>query len=115
MSAHIRANFWLLILSIILCCVIYPGILLAIGQLAFHDKAQGSLITDVSGKVIGSRLIAQPFSSDEYFQPRPSSPSYNASASGATNWGANNYLLRDRVAKALGPIVKYASGDKKGQ
>src|SRR5215475_196181 len=115
MSAHIRANLWLLVLSILLCCFIYPLILLGIGQLFFHDQAQGSLITDASGKVIGSRLIAQPFTSDEYFQPRPSSPSYNASASGASNWGGNNYLLRDRVAKALGPIVKYASGDKKGQ
>ena len=73
MFAHIRANLWLLVLSIVLCCVLYPLILLAIGQTLFHDKAQGSLITDASGKVIGSRLIAQPFTSDEYFQPRPSS------------------------------------------
>ena len=115
MSAHIRANLWLLVLSIILCCIVYPLILLAIGQVFFHEKAQGSLITDANGKVVGSRLIAQPFTSDEYFQPRPSSASYNGAASGATNWSANNYLLRDRVAKTLGPIVKYASGEKKGQ
>ena len=102
MSAHIRANFWLLVLSILLCCVIYPGILLAIGQLAFHDKAQGSLSPTRMGKVIGSRLIAQPFTSDEYFQPRPSAASYNGAASGATNWARNNYLLRDRVAKRSG-------------
>ena len=41
--------------------------------------------------------------------------SFNAAASGATNWGANNYLLRDRVARILGPIVKYRSNPKKGQ
>src|SRR5262249_32821157 len=48
-------------------------------------------------------------------QPRPSAASYNGAASGASNWGANNPLLRDRVARQLGPIVKYRSGPKKGQ
>src|SRR5262249_7600982 len=54
----------------------------------------------------------------QYFQPRPSaagSSGYDASASGATNWGASNPLLRDRVAQALGPIVKFAGGPQKGQ
>ena len=62
------------------------------------------------GKPVGSRLIAQPFTADEYFQPRPSaaSPSYNAAASGPSNFAGNNYLLRDRVAQQLGPIVNYA-------
>jgi K+-transporting ATPase ATPase C chain len=83
----------------------------------FHDKAQGSLLTDVQGHPLGSQLIAQPFTADEYFQPRPSatSPAYNAAASGCSNLAGNNYLLRDRVARQLGPIVKYQSGPKKGQ
>jgi potassium-transporting ATPase KdpC subunit len=115
MDAHLRANFWLLILTVLLCSVAYPLVLWSIGQTVFHDKAQGSMLTDKSGKTIGSRLIAQPFTADEYFQPRPSAVSYNGAASGATNWGANNYLLRDRVARQLGPIVKYNSGSKKGQ
>ena len=66
------------------------------------------------GKAVGSRLIAQPFTGDEYFQPRPSAASYNAAASAATNWGASNYLLRDRVARQLGPIVKYRGGAEEG-
>ena len=86
-----------------------------IGQTVFHDKAQGSLLTDAKGHPVGSRLIAQPFTADEYFQPRPSAASYNAAASGASNWAASNYLLRDRVARQLGPIAKYRSGAKKGQ
>src|SRR6185295_9333369 len=94
---------------------LYPGVLLVLGQTIFHDKAQGSLVYDKDGKPIGSRLIAQPFTGEEYFQPRPSAVSYNAAASGASNWGANNYLLRDRVARQLGPLVKYRSGPKKGQ
>ena len=112
---HLRANLWLLVLSLLLCCVLYPLILLGIGQAFFHDKAQGSLLTDAKGKEIGSRLIAQPFAADEYFQPRPSAASYNGAASGATNWSASNYLLRDRVARQLGPLVKYRAGPKKGQ
>lgn len=114
MNAHIRANLLLLVLTVALCNVAYPVVLLVIGQTVFHDKAEGSLIYDKEGKAIGSRLIAQPFSGEGYFQPRPSAASYNAAASGATNWGANNYLLRERVARQLGPIVKYA-GARKGQ
>jgi K+-transporting ATPase ATPase C chain len=114
MVAHIRANLLLLAASVALCNVLYPAVLWVIGQTAFHDKAEGSLIYDKQGTAIGSRLIAQPFSGEGYFQPRPSSASYNAAASGATNWGANNYLLRERVARQLGPIVKYA-GSRKGQ
>jgi len=115
MFAHLRANLWLLVLTLLLCAVIYPLILLGIGQAFFKHKADGSLILDKGGKPIGSLLIAQPFSSDEYFWPRPSAVSYNAAASGASNWAASNYLLRDRVARAIGPIVKYRNGPKKGQ
>lgn len=115
MMAHLRANLWLLVLTLLLCSVAYPAMLLGIGQTVFRDKANGSLVLGSDGAPIGSRLIAQPFTSEEYFQPRPSAASYNAAASGATNWGASNYLLRDRVARQLGPLVKYRSGDKKGQ
>jgi K+-transporting ATPase ATPase C chain len=115
MTAHLRANVGLLGLTVLLCSVLYPLALLGIGQTVFHDRAQGSLVTDAQGKAIGSQLIAQPFTADEYFQPRPSAASYNAAASGASNWGASNYALRNRVARQLGPIVKYRSGPKKGQ
>ncbi|MBI5092541.1 MAG: potassium-transporting ATPase subunit C [Candidatus Hydrogenedentes bacterium] len=115
MNAHLRANLWLLGLTIVLCSVIYPLVLWGIGQTVFTEKAEGSMITGAKGEVIGSHLIAQPFTTDEYFQPRPSAASYKGEASGGTNWAASNYLLRDRVARQLGPVVKYASGPKKGQ
>jgi len=114
MLSHLRANLLLLVVSVVLCNVLYPAVLWVIGQTVFHDKAEGSLLYDKHGTAVGSRLIAQPFSGEGYFQPRPSAVSYNAAASGATNWGANNYLLRERVARQLGPIVKYA-GARKGQ
>jgi K+-transporting ATPase ATPase C chain len=121
MIAHLRANLWLLVLTVLLCSVLYPLVLLGIGQTLFHDKAQGSLLTNKGAvtsdekQAVGSRLIAQPFTADEYFQPRPSAASYNAAASGASNWAGSNYQLRDRVARQLGPIVKYASGPNKGK
>jgi K+-transporting ATPase ATPase C chain len=115
MVQHIRANLWLLALSVLICSILYPAALWGIGQTLFRETANGSLLLDQKGKPIGSKLIAQPFTADEYFQPRPSAASYNGAASGASNWGANNYLLRERVARALGPIVKYRSGPKKGQ
>src|SRR5262249_29842740 len=111
MSQHLRANLWLLLLTLILCSVLYPLALLGVGQAVSPRQAQGSLI-DGGDKAVGSRLIAQPFTGDGYFQPRPSAASYNAAASGASNWGPSNYLLRDRVARQLGPIVKYRSGPK---
>jgi K+-transporting ATPase ATPase C chain len=100
MNAHLRANLWLLGLTVLICCVLYPLTLWAIGQSVFPDKAAGSLIVE-DGKVIGSRLIAQPFTRPEYFWPRPSAVSYDASASGGSNLGANNPKLRDRVVQAL--------------
>ena len=54
----------------------------------------------------GSRRIAQPFSDARYFQPRPSAADYNAAASTGSNYSASNPLLRDRVARQLGPIVR---------
>jgi K+-transporting ATPase ATPase C chain len=114
MSAHVRAILWLLVLSLLLCSVLYPLAVWGVGRAAFPDRARGSLI-EVDGKPVGSRLIAQPFTKDEYFQPRPSSASYNGAASGGSNWGASNYQLRDRVARSLGPVVKYKGGPKKGQ
>jgi len=110
MTNHLRANVFLLLATLVLCSVLYPAVLWVIGQTAFPEQAQGSLIKNAQGEVIGSRLIAQPFKGDEYFQPRPSAASYKGDASGASNWGASNYLLRERVARQLGPIVKYGKG-----
>jgi K+-transporting ATPase ATPase C chain len=107
MLSHLRANLLLLVCTVLLAAVIYPAVLLGLGQTLFRSQAEGSLIRDAQGNVVGSRLIAQPFTADENYWPRPSSASYNGTASGASNWGASSYLLRDRVARTLGPIVKY--------
>jgi K+-transporting ATPase ATPase C chain len=107
MVPHLRANLWLLVLTIAVCSVLYPLLLWIVGQTVLTDQAEGSLIRDSKGKPVGSRLIGQAFTGDEYFQPRPSAVAYNAAASGASNWGANNPQLRDRVGRTLGLVARY--------
>src|ERR1700674_5419489 len=115
MFRYLSKSIVLLCFSVVICCVIYPCLVWAIGQVFFPFQANGSLVKGPDGTIVGSRLIAQPFTKDEYFQPRPSAASYDASASAASTYAASNYLLRNRVASALGPIVKYQSGPKAGK
>jgi K+-transporting ATPase ATPase C chain len=114
LRTHLRANLLLLGLTVLLCSVLYPLVLWGVGQTLFPSNADGSLITakgpDGKERVVGSRLIAQPFTGDEYIWPRPSAASYNATASGASNYGANNPKLRGRVAQDVGRIVRYRDG-----
>jgi len=115
MLRHISKSLWLLGFSVVLLCGLYPGVLWLVGQTVFPFQANGSLLRGPEGGIVGSLLIAQPFTKDEYFQPRPSAASYNGSASASSTLAPSNYLLRHRVARALGPIVKYRSGPKAGQ
>src|SRR5690349_965229 len=115
MARHISKSALLLALTVVLCCGIYPLAVWAVAQALFPFQVNGSLLTGPDGTVVGSKLIAQPFTKDEYFQPRPSAASYDASASASSALAPSNYLLRDRVARTIGPIAKYASGPKVGQ
>ena len=101
MTAHFRANVVLLGLTLVLCCGVYPLAVLAVGQGLFPTKASGSLVAGPDGKPVGSRLVAQEFKGDGWFQPRPSACGYNAAASGGSNFGANNPKLRERVEETL--------------
>jgi K+-transporting ATPase ATPase C chain len=84
--------------------VAYPLTVTAVAQLLFPDKANGQLITNDRGAVIGSALIAQPFVSAAYFHPRPSGAGangYDASASSGTNLGPTSKKLADAVAQRV--------------
>jgi potassium-transporting ATPase KdpC subunit len=83
----------IILVLLILCGVIYPLILFGVGQLAFNQQANGSLITDAHGRVIGSTLIGQQFTRPEYFHGRPSAVEYDASNSGGSNLGPTNPQL----------------------
>jgi K+-transporting ATPase ATPase C chain len=111
---HLRVNLLLLGLTLAVCGVAYPLALWIVGQSVFPGRANGSLVAvpnpDGTERVIGSHQIAQKFTSDEYFWPRPSAADFNAAAGGGSNWGANSPKLRDRVAQQLGPMVVYKRG-----
>jgi K+-transporting ATPase ATPase C chain len=111
---HLRTSLLLLGLTLVVCGVAYPLGLWVVGQVIFPGKANGSLLTvkgaDGTERVVGSSQVAQKFTGDEYFWPRPSAADYNAAAAVGSNFGANNPKLRDRVAQQLGPIIRYRKG-----
>ncbi|MDR3556814.1 MAG: potassium-transporting ATPase subunit C [Syntrophobacteraceae bacterium] len=115
MMRYLSKSFLLLIFGVVITCVIYPLALWVVGQTFFPFQSNGSMIKGPDGKYVGSKLIAQPFTKDGYFWPRPSAASYDATASASSSLAASNYALRDRVARSLGPVATYKSGPKAGQ
>jgi potassium-transporting ATPase KdpC subunit len=115
MLRSVSKSLWLLAFAVVLVCGLYPAVLWAIGQTIFPFQANGSIVNGPDGKPVGSVLVAQPFTKDEYFWPRPSAASYDATASASSALAVSNYALRDRAARAIGPIAVYSGGPKKGK
>jgi potassium-transporting ATPase KdpC subunit len=107
MLEHIKISLRITVVLLVITCGFYPALVWAIGQVAFHHQANGSLI-EQNGKVVGSELIGQNFAGNRYFHPRPSAAGndgYDGTASGGSNLGPTSKKLLDTINDR---VTKYA-------
>ncbi len=100
---QLKPALWLFIIFTIVTGIIYPLTITGFAQIAFPTQANGSLI-ERGGELIGSELIAQKFSSDDYFWARPSAANYDATASSGSNLGATNPQLLDNIESVVSAL-----------
>lgn len=107
MIKHLWTATLMTVVTTILLGIVYPLTITGLAQVLFPDQANGQLITR-DGKVIGSRIIGQPFTSPGYFYSRPSAAGngYDAGASSGSNLGPTNKKLIDRVAADVARLQK---------
>src|SRR5215470_17168662 len=97
------------IVTIVLTGLIYPYVMTGLAQVLFPWRANGSLVTDENGQVVGSELIAQGFANPAYLQPRPSAAGdkgYDPTSSGGSNLGTTSKKLQDRVRQDVERLKK---------
>ena len=100
---ELKTSLLLTLVFAVLLCGAYPLAVWAGAQVLFPAQANGSLVTDAGGAVRGSALLAQSFTSDKYFQPRPSAAGtgYDATSSSGTNLGPTSQKLADSIKAAV--------------
>lgn len=97
----------LTLLSIIACGFVYVPAILGFAKTVAPEKASGSLVRNAEGKIIGSSLVAQAFTSPRYFHPRPSACDYNAQGAAGSNLSPKNPELATRAET----IIAAQAGD----
>jgi potassium-transporting ATPase KdpC subunit len=107
MLRDLRASVIVVILSTLVLGLALPALATGFAQLAFANKANGSLVK-VDGRVVGSKLAAQAFSKPKYFHPRPSAtaPAYNAGGTTFANLGPTNPDLAKAVRQNAAAVFK---------
>jgi K+-transporting ATPase ATPase C chain len=110
-TRNLIAAVLMTVVTTIMFGVVYPLVVTGLAQVLFPDKANGQLI-EQGGKVVGSRIIGQAFSSPGYFRSRPSAAGtgYDPTSSGGTNLGPTNKKLVDAVKAAVDDAKKENPG-----
>lgn len=101
--SEIRGAVLSTVVLAIVCCGVYPLIVMGVAQTVFRDQANGSLIVDRNGIVLGSKLLGQGFTGAQYFHPRPSAAGngYDAANSGGSNLGSTSQKLNDALKERI--------------
>jgi K+-transporting ATPase ATPase C chain len=107
MLTDLRRGAVALLVFTVLVGLAYPLGMFAVGQVAFGDRAGGSLLRGANGQVVGSSLIGQAFDAPQYFWGRPSAAGdgYDGGASGASNLGPTSRTLADTVQGRIERLV----------
>lgn len=95
------ASIRLVIVTLLICVAGYTALILGFAQIVTPHTAEGSLIKDKNGKIIGSHLIAQSFTNASYFWPRPSAVNHNAAGAGGSNKSPTSTNLTDRAQQLI--------------
>lgn len=103
---ELRAAIVSTLVFAVVCCGLYPLVVWGIAQICFPGKANGSLVVDATGKVRGSKLLAQGFTGEKYFHPRPSAVGYDAGNSGGSNLGPTSQKLNDAIKDRIAAYRK---------
>jgi potassium-transporting ATPase KdpC subunit len=89
----------------VLTGLVYPLVITGVAQLAFKDKANGSLV-EVNGRLVGSSLIGQTWTGPQWFYGRPSAVENDASTSSGSNLGPRSRPLADEIRRRAAAIVQ---------
>jgi K+-transporting ATPase ATPase C chain len=89
------------VLMILLCGLVYPLVSTGVAQVLFPQQANGSMLHNAEGQVVGSELIGQSFTNPAFFQGRVSSIDYNGAGSGSSNYAPSNPALVQRVKDSI--------------
>jgi K+-transporting ATPase ATPase C chain len=105
---EIKTSAVITLVLLVICCGVYPLVIFGAGQLLFPKQANGSIVRDDKGNPIASTLLAQNFTADKYFNPRPSAAGtgYDSTSSGGSNYGATSQALHDAVQQRVSDYRK---------